>query len=179
MPLPDAHKRNLRLPRELAGRVKKEASAQGISENDYLIIATTVKVDADEARRKQQAGEAPKRRRDRDALRGLGLRLEPRSPPEPAPAAEPAAPVVVNVGTPGAVTGPDDSLIAGLVAHIVGGPAWERDRRWQVAKDVLRSTCTTPGERKEAEHKLEEALAARTEEWRTRAPLGQIGSLFR
>ena len=179
MPVTDAHKRNLRLPRELAGRLKKEASAQGISENAYLIIAITQKLDADEGRRKQQAGDAPKRRRDRDAPRGLGLRLESLSASEPLPANEPAAPVVVNVGAAGGVSASNDGLIAGLVAHIAAGRPWERQRRHDQALEILRSASCAPAARKEAEQRLEEALAGRTTEQRAPARLGSIGSLFR
>lgn len=178
MPVSDPHKRNLRLPRELATQVKTEAVALGISENDYLILAAREKVTADKARRTQD-GESQKRGRSSDAPRGLGLRLEPVTPAAPRPAPELAPPVVVNVGTPsGAAPATEESGIGWLVAHVRDAPAWERERRLRQAREIIRSACTAPAARKAAEDKLDEALAEKKNEGRW-APSGSIGSLFR
>lgn len=184
MPIRDANNRNLRLPRELAGQLKDEAAAQGISENTYLIQAARQKVEADRARRKELGGgERPKAGRPREAPRGLGLRLEPLSPPQPQPPPDSAPPpVVVNVGpAAGAAAVPGEGLVAGLARFVASKPPYEQDRRRREAREILAAHGQTAAEQQDLLHQLDQALA----EERRKRPQGlggrtpQIGSLFR
>lgn len=181
MPLADRYQLPLRLPHDLAGRLRREVGLQGETVNAYVKRAIEQRLDMDEARRKERQAETPRGQKNRKAP-GLGL-MQPLLPPEPRPAPEPSAPVVVNVGGAGAHEPAGSGLIAGLAAHITAGAPWERDRRLKHALEVIGAAYPTLVARKAAEQQLQQAVAAQAQEQaqerRRAVSFNPIGSLFR
>lgn len=185
MPLADRYQLPLRLPHDLAGRLRREVGLQGETVNAYVKRAIEQRLDMDEARRKERQAETPRGQKNRKAPPGLGL-MQPLLPPEqPRPASEPSAPVVVNVGGAGAHEPAGSGLITGLAAHITAGAPWERDRRLKHALEVIGAAYPTLVARKAAEQQLQQAVAAQAQEQaqaqerRRAVSFNPIGSLFR
>ena len=173
MPASDRHQQPLRLPREVALQAQRQAKRRGISFNAYVLGSLETRLSADKDRPEERR--APK---EKDAPRGLGLRLLSRPPAaeDLPPPPEPAAPVVVNVGAAGPSAAGGD-VTSALAAFIRSGPAFDRERRRRTALEVLRAHGQTSAERAALTERLDAALA---EPAPARTSLGTgIGSLFR
>lgn len=172
------HQQPLRLPLELAGRLRETARRKGISINDYAQFAIEAKLDADDEARRQRLMDRRFLQREVDSAAPRGLGLRPIAAPAPAPAppvAEPQ-PVVVNVGGGTTSTGPDDPLIKRLAIFVANGPAFEREKRRRTAEDMLKASCSGDEARAEAQ-RLRAAIEERLKP--TSARSWTIKELFR
>ena len=181
--------RNLRLPRDLAARLKSEASRLGISENAYLILAAREKLDAEEKRRQEQrlaeamtAMTAQRGGKEKREPRGLGLGAPP--PPSPAPPPEHQGPLVVVQQAGGAsALSPSTShgspdLLAGLIESIRKAAPWEKQRLARQAQTTIETALPDGPERSAALARIKAAGEERRDQPRF-GPPGSIGRLFR
>lgn len=179
----EPNKRNLRLPRDLAERMKTQALALAMSENTYVSMAVRAQVERDEMR---APGPRPEKREGRGdpgggAIQGLGLAplsLVPPAPPAPPP--EPTGPlVVVQQGTaPAGVPGQVPDLLSGLLSSITKAPPWERERRMRRALETIAEALPPGADRSSAEARVRAAAATPPERQRFGAS-PSIGGLFR
>ena len=182
--------RNLRLPRDLAARLKSEALRLGISENAYIILAAREKLEAEEKRRQEQrlaeAMVAPQRgSKEKREPRGLGLGAPP--PPPPAPPAEHQGPLVVVQQAGGAPTPSGSALpqgnldiLTGLLESIRKAVPWEKQRLARQAQTIIETALPDGPARSEALARVKAASEERRNEPRFGpSGSGSIGRLFR
>lgn len=182
MAVSERHQQPLRVPRELAGAVKKQADRRGISFNAYTVQALEEKLDRD----RERSDLAEDRRRARDKPReprGLGLGLRSLSPAEAAPPLPPLEQpaVVVKLSSGAGEEAPAGGLVAGLVAYVASAPVFSREQYKRRALEVLQAQGSSPQAREQLASQfsaqLERALAEQSPA-RLRPQIGRIGSLF-